>query len=272
MYSNKCYEEFEKIDRFLEILNKSGIETIIENEQKKGNKFDLGRKGYNPYNLMATVIYCFSNFKSSLREIEKFIPNGSILADIGCDHAYLDCLAIHNNKCIKCYACDIAQGPLEMAKKTIHEMGCENKVFPILSNGLENVPNDANVCVISGMGFETIKMILEGKDLSQFDRFILQANNDVYDLRKWVILNGYKIIDESMVHEGHYYTILVVEKGMDSYTEEDYIFGKFLNNDVFKQYWIFRKERLENIIPNLNDENQIKEFKTLLNFIKQRTE
>ena len=136
-----------------------------------------------------------------LREIEKFIPYGSILADIGCDHAYLDCLAIQNNRCIKCYACDIAQGPLEMAKKTIQELNCEDRVFPILSNGLENVPSDANVCVISGMGFETMKMILEAKDLSQFDRFIFQANNDVYDLRKWIVSNGFKIIDESMIHE-----------------------------------------------------------------------
>ena len=207
-----------------------------------------------------------------LREIEKFIPYGSILADIGCDHAYLDCLAIQNNRCMKCYACDIAQGPLEMAKKTIQELNCEDRVFPILSNGLENVPSDANVCVISGMGFETMKMILEAKDLSQFDRFILQANNDVYDLRKWILSNGFKIIDESMIHEGHYYTILVVEKGTDNYSEEDYIFGKFLNTDVFKEYWTFRKERLEKIIPNLTDENQIQEFNTLLNRIKERTE
>ena len=71
VYSNKCYEEFEKMDKFLEILEKSGIGKLIELEKKKNNKLELGRKGYNPYNLMATVIYCFSNFKSTLREIEK---------------------------------------------------------------------------------------------------------------------------------------------------------------------------------------------------------
>ena len=33
--SNDCVEEFKKIDKFIEILNKSGIGKIIEYEQKK---------------------------------------------------------------------------------------------------------------------------------------------------------------------------------------------------------------------------------------------
>ena len=63
--SIKCNEELKKIDKFLEILNKSSIGILIENVQK-----DIGRKGYNPFNLVATIIYCFSKFKSSIREIE----------------------------------------------------------------------------------------------------------------------------------------------------------------------------------------------------------
>lgn len=64
--SKRCCEEYEKIDKFIEILNKSGIGKIIENIQN-----NVGRKGYNPFNLVATIIYCFSEFKSSVREIEK---------------------------------------------------------------------------------------------------------------------------------------------------------------------------------------------------------
>ena len=68
--SNDCVEEFKKIDKFIEILNKSGIGKIIEYEQKKYKKSNAGNPGYNPFNLMATVIYCFSKFKSTVREIE----------------------------------------------------------------------------------------------------------------------------------------------------------------------------------------------------------
>ena len=48
------------------ILEKSGIGRLIEDKSKK-----LGRTGYNVYNLVATIIYCFSKFQSSVREIEQ---------------------------------------------------------------------------------------------------------------------------------------------------------------------------------------------------------
>lgn len=205
-----------------------------------------------------------------IRAIEELIPYGSILADIGCDHAYLDCLAVKNGRCLKCYACDVVQGPLKSAEKTIEEMGCKDSVIPILSDGLENVPSDANVCVISGMGFETIRQILEEKNLSQFHTLILQANCDVDALRRWVISINYKIVHEVMVHEGHYYTILVIEQGIDSYDEDDYLFGKFLNDDVFKEYWQFRKCRMESFLPNLKDNKQIDEISSLIERINRK--
>ena len=48
------------------MLNKSSIGLLIEKERNK-----KGIYGYNPYNLVATIIYCFSKFRSSIREIEK---------------------------------------------------------------------------------------------------------------------------------------------------------------------------------------------------------
>lgn len=205
-----------------------------------------------------------------IREIERLIPKGSIIADIGCDHAYLDCLAVRNGRAIKSYACDVAKGPLENAKRTIQEMNCKDNVFPVLSNGLDGVPNDADVCVISGMGFETIRQILENHDLSQFKKLILQSNCDVYDLRKWLISQNLKITDEKMVHEGHFYTILVVEKGNDSYTEEDYIFGKYLNDEIFRDYWTFRKERLERIMAGMKHKDKIYKLQNMISMINQR--
>lgn len=50
--SSKCYEELKKIDKFIEILQKSGINEIIE-RVNKNNKQRKGRASYNPYNLMA---------------------------------------------------------------------------------------------------------------------------------------------------------------------------------------------------------------------------
>ena len=63
--SLKCCEEFDRIDNFIKILNKSEIGMIIKKVQN-----EFGRKGYNPFNLVATIIYCFSKFKSTVREIK----------------------------------------------------------------------------------------------------------------------------------------------------------------------------------------------------------
>lgn len=68
--SYMCDEEFEKINKYLFILEKSGIGKIIEQERKYRKKSKVGRKEYNPFNLMATILYCFAMHKGSLREIE----------------------------------------------------------------------------------------------------------------------------------------------------------------------------------------------------------
>lgn len=67
--STKCCKEFEKIDKFIKILQKSNIDKIIKNVNKN-RKNCKGRKQYNPYNMMATILYCFSEFKSSVRQLE----------------------------------------------------------------------------------------------------------------------------------------------------------------------------------------------------------
>lgn len=58
-----------KIKNFLELLDESGVHKIIEKSSIKENS--SGRKGYNKFNLFATVIYAFSKNISTLREIEE---------------------------------------------------------------------------------------------------------------------------------------------------------------------------------------------------------
>ena len=67
--SKKCSENFEKIDKFMNLLEKSGIGKIIEYVKLKDKKCK-GRTGYNPYNLFAAVVYCFAKFNATLRDIE----------------------------------------------------------------------------------------------------------------------------------------------------------------------------------------------------------
>ena len=71
--SEKCSVEFEKIDKFMDLLEKSNVWKILKNVKYK-DKNCKGRTGYNPYNLFAAIIYCFAKFNATLRDIEdKFI-------------------------------------------------------------------------------------------------------------------------------------------------------------------------------------------------------
>lgn len=69
--SCKCNEEFDKIDKFLGILEKSGVGELISSLHKLNKISLVGRKGYNPFNMFAMIVYCFSKYKSTLRELEE---------------------------------------------------------------------------------------------------------------------------------------------------------------------------------------------------------
>ncbi len=56
--SDKCNEEFEKIDKFLTFLEESGVWKIIKSVKLK-RSMCKGRKGYDPYKLLAVIIGIF---------------------------------------------------------------------------------------------------------------------------------------------------------------------------------------------------------------------
>ena len=63
------FEERQKLNAFLEILENSGIGPMIEECTKKG--CCAGRKPYNPHRLLASIIYGFAKHSGSVRKIEE---------------------------------------------------------------------------------------------------------------------------------------------------------------------------------------------------------
>ena len=207
-----------------------------------------------------------------LSAIESFIPQNSILADIGCDHAYLACDAVQKGIVVKAYACDVKQGPLNAALSTINENNLQNKVIPVLSDGLQNVPEDANVCAIAGMGVETMKMILSHKKIKQFHTIILQPNSDADEMRKWAYEHDLNLTDESIVQEGHFYFILKYVNEPAAYlSEKEMKFGKYCTHlNDYKNYWNFRKERLGAIVSQMEQSAKKQELAELLDQINEQ--
>ncbi len=181
------------------------------------------------------------------------IDEQSIVADIGCDHGYLCIDLIKEKRAKKCYAMDVAQGPLNQARNTIQRY--KVNVETILSDGLNKCPDDVDTVVIAGMGWMTIQSILENDfdKCKNYKKIILQPNRDVDDCRRWISNHGFTIIEESLVEDKKIYEIVAFNfMKHEPYEEKDIYFGPFLRknkNKCFHKYYMQRLDKLNQVFP-----------------------
>lgn len=208
-----------------------------------------------------------------LRAIGDFVPDGSVLADIGTDHALLIIYLLENKQIEKGYALDIAKKPLEIAKETIKQHNFENKIEVILSDGLESFTGQANCFVMAGMGAETIWKIIEAYNFNENDCLILQANSKLSYLREELSKNSFEIIAESFIIDmKRPYTILKIRKR--SYdiplTLEEILLGPILSKQKEARYIEHIKNRRDYLLDfkKFNQELNF-EFKIIDEFLKE---
>ncbi len=199
-----------------------------------------------------------------LKECVKYTKGYETLADIGTDHALLVSYAVLNNYVKDGIASDVAEGPLEYAKRTLDKYNLNNKIEVNLANGLVNLDDRVDVCVIAGMGGILIADILEnGKQYTKnVKRFIVQPNISSNNVREWISNNNYKIVDEQIVEDSNkIYEIIVFEKGIKTLSEEEIYFGPFLlkeKNEIFTRKYEERLKNIKNILSRIpkNDLNR----------------
>lgn len=176
-----------------------------------------------------------------LKRVASYIPEDSILADIGSDHAYLPIYAMQNGLIKEAIAGEVVEGPYNAAKASVEAVGYEEQIDVRKGDGLSVIKQNEQIdCVtIAGMGGALITSILErGKNQltnASVKRLILQPNIAANTIRKWLLDNGWKLINESILEEdGHIYEILVAERGdptipyNKSDMEKGILFGPFL--------------------------------------------
>lgn len=140
-----------------------------------------------------------------LAAIAAYVPEGSVAADIGTDHAYLPVFLVEEGICARVIATDIKQGPFASALRRIEEAKLTGKIDLRLGNGLDVLqPGETDVLVLSGMGGNTIREILATAPhiTRTVSRLVLQPMADPGDLRTWLAANGWKISDETLVEDG----------------------------------------------------------------------
>lgn len=181
---------------------------------------------------------------------------GTILADIGTDHAYLPCFLYDQGVIEKAYACDVAEGPLASSKQTIIANHMEGKIIPLLGNGLDPIVNeDVDMISICGMGGMLMIEILDAHNEMHNHRFFLQANNGLAELRAYLAGHHFCIIDEDLVEDAHHiYEYMVVEKGEMALDEDDLLFGPInrqKKTELFRKKWQFELNVQKKIIASL---------------------
>lgn len=143
-----------------------------------------------------------------------FVREGSFLADIGTDHAYLPLYLCLTGKIRGAVAADIREGPLSIAKANVKAYGLEDKISTCLSDGLlELSPYAPEDIAIFGMGGELISSILAAVPWTKDARlrFLLQPMTKTELLRAHLAAEGFAILDETLTKdEGRIYQTLSV--------------------------------------------------------------
>ncbi len=196
-----------------------------------------------------------------LKTIASLVKKDAKVLDIGTDHAYLPIFLQKNHLCKSAIASDISPNALANAKTNVEKYHADIKLY--LSDGLNNIDDDYDTIIISGMGSLSICNILKDKELP--NDIILSSNNNMYELRTFMNKIGYRIVQEVIVKDmGKYYDIIAYEKGSEKLDDTTLRFGKSNNREYYN--YLYAKE-LE-IYKGLNFRNKLKK-KHNLNKLKK---
>jgi len=153
----------------------------------------------------------------------RHVPAGSAVVDIGTDHAYLPVYLLENGIAGRVVAGEVRSGPYGIAAGAVRAAGLEDQIEVRLGDGLQIIsPGEVNVVVLAGMGGRTICEILNSGRavLDGLERLILQPMRDAPMVRRWLVENNWRMIDEEMVFEdNHYYVIIVAGPGREKITD-----------------------------------------------------
>ena len=188
-----------------------------------------------------------------IEAISQLIDNDESVIDIGCDHGFLAKMlrTKGNNKLIICS--DNKIGPLNNARNNL--IGYDNIHFE-LTDGVDNIDTVCDVCVLAGMGHNTVISIIENNEsyFRNCKKIIIQVNSVVAQMRQYLSNHKFQIIDECMVYDYKYYQIMVVKTGQQQLNELQIEFGPVLlekKGDVFIQCYQKQLNHFQSLLSTL---------------------
>ncbi len=196
-----------------------------------------------------------------IKAIASLVDNDALVVDIGTDHAYLPIYLYENDITKNIVASDISSNALLFAKNNLEKHNLRGKIKLVVSDGFKNLDECFDIAIISGVGTETIKKILDNEVLP--NKLILSSHKNVSDLREYMFKIGYKIEKEIIVYENNiYYNIIKYVKGKDILSKYDLLVG--LSNDI--NY----KKHLLNKYKETYEKSHDKKYLEYINIIKRK--
>ena len=203
-----------------------------------------------------------------------FVPRGSRVADIGCDHGYLSIYLLTNGIAASCIASDVNEGPLQSARRNARKFGVANKIEFYLSDGVQGIPRDFDSMVCAGMGADTIMSIIHNSSAWLKDpryRLILQCQSKRPELRQWLYDEGFRINRETLAKDGKFvYSIMEVfyDPGHPISPAETYITPQLLadNHPLLPEYYERVKHGVELTVFGMKraGDDQLPIYETIL--------
>lgn len=152
-----------------------------------------------------------------LSALASLVSEGHRLADIGTDHGYIPIYLCQKNVIPSAIAMDIGKGPLQQATAHIKQQGLSDRIETRLSDGLTALqPGEADTILIAGMGGGLVMKILsQGTHaLTGSEELILQPQSEITQVRAYLRIHGFRILEEEMILEdGKYYPMMKVVQG-----------------------------------------------------------
>lgn len=177
-----------------------------------------------------------------IETLASLVDKDSKLVDIGTDHGYLLVYLYENEITKNITGSDISSNALKFAKANLEKHNLSDKIKLIVSDGFKNLNEKYDTAVISGMGTETIKKILDREDLPK--KLIVSSHKNVDELRLFMNKKGYKIIKEISLKDNNvFYDMIKYEKGLDNLTKYDILVGKS-NNLEYEQYLLEKYKKI----------------------------
>ncbi len=197
-----------------------------------------------------------------IKGICEYININSNVADIGCDHGYLILEALSSKQILYAQLIDNKVAPLEKAKSNLKNINI--KVDYTLADGLDQLNPEIDTIVIAGMGGILIRDIIK-KNLHKIENrnLIIQANNNLEKLRKFLYDNLIYPISEKIIFERSYFYQIMFLKKTDKakkYNFEDLYLGMKLKDDkswTMNEYCINELKKYYIIKENLTKNKKI---------------